>query len=279
MSSSIVLLNRHLAVKESSPFTLVLDSLSQSAYHLIREFINRYSGPVVYLSFETINRPSFATHFLDCGGLPLQQILQFTQENSKSKTLVVVDSLNYIPTDQLTTFISAIALPHLTVVGVFHTNVPQPRQVGYPGVLNLLNYVALTIFEVLPLVNDDEVEMGTGKFRNPINCGLNQQTFRLKLTNRRKSGKSLAYHYTINCSTHEYEEYKPQQESVDNDELLKDLTTFNLTTSSKQRIARDQVDLPFLEAQTELGKMGGAIVYEFEKDDDYDEEDPYEDPF
>lgn len=25
--------------------------------------------------------------------------------------------------------------------------------------------------------------------------------------------------------------------------------------------------------------QGGAIVYEYEKDDDYDEEDPYEDPF
>ena len=34
-----------------------------------------------------------------------------------------------------------------------------------------------------------------------------------------------------------------------------------------------------MQAQESLGSAGGAIVYEFEKDDDYDEEDPYEDPF
>ena len=65
----------------------------------------------------------------------------------------------------------------------------------------------------------------------------------------------------------------------EDESLLKDLTTFNLTTSSKQKLAREQVELPFMQAQESLGAAGGAIVYEFEKDDDYDEEDPYEDPF
>lgn len=72
---------------------------------------------------------------------------------------------------------------------------------------------------------------------------------------------------------------KAKGSTEDDDELLKDLTTFNLGTSSKQRLAKEQVELPFMEAQAELGKVGGAIVYQFEKDDDYDEEDPYEDPF
>ena len=44
-----------------------------------------------------------------------------------------------------------------------------------------------------------------------------------------------------------------------------------------QKAARENVALPFLEAQS--FNAGGAIVYEYEKDDDYDEEDPYEDPF
>ena len=61
--------------------------------------------------------------------------------------------------------------------------------------------------------------------------------------------------------------------------MLEGLTNFNLTTTKKQQIAREQVELPYMEAQESLGASGGAIVYEFEKDDDYDEEDPYEDPF
>ncbi|GMF06039.1 unnamed protein product [[Candida] boidinii] len=65
----------------------------------------------------------------------------------------------------------------------------------------------------------------------------------------------------------------------DNDSLLKNLTTFNLTTTSRQKLAKDQLELPYLQAQKSMGSIAGAIVYEFEKDDDYDEEDPYEDPF
>ena len=100
------------------------------------------------------------------------------------------------------------------------------------------------------------------------------------MTNRRKSGKALVYQYIVDTNTHEYTVFKPlTEETVEDELLLKDLTTFNLTTSTKQKLAREQVELPFMEAQTELGKYGGAIVYEFEKDDDYDEEDPYEDPF
>ncbi len=63
----------------------------------------------------------------------------------------------------------------------------------------------------------------------------------------------------------------------DSDALLKGLTTFQIGLTDRQKQVRDGVDLPFLEAQE--FNTGGAIVYEFEKDDDYDEEDPYEDPF
>jgi elongator complex protein 5 len=63
--------------------------------------------------------------------------------------------------------------------------------------------------------------------------------------------------------------------------LLEGLTTFNLGTTERQKLAKDSTELPFYQAQ-EFGEgaaRGGAIVYEFEKDDDFDEEDPFEDPF
>ena len=103
----------------------------------------------------------------------------------------------------------------------------------------------------------------------PINSNLNSAIFKVILTNRRKSGRSLTYTLIINSLNHEYKIWKDKQESdeilQEDESLLKDLTTFNLTTSSKQKLAREQVELPFMQAQESLGAAGGAIVYEFEK--------------
>ncbi|KAK7680922.1 hypothetical protein QCA50_015972 [Cerrena zonata] len=142
---------------------------------------------------------------------------------------------------------------------------PSPASINYPSSISLLNYVASSIFELEPKKLDDEEAVD-----NKLN----------KLQFRRKSGRSLTYQFIINTENHTYEPFKENTEEVEEDEsLLKDLTTFNLTTNSKQKLAREQVELPFMQAQEALGSAGGAIVYEFEKDDDYDEEDPYEDPF
>ena len=67
----------------------------------------------------------------------------------------------------------------------------------------------------------------------------------------------------------------------DGDELLNNLTTFNLSTTREQRVAKERVELPFIEAQKNIGSIAGSTVYEFDKDDDYDDDDvdnPYEDP-
>ncbi|KAI5965572.1 uncharacterized protein KGF55_000934 [Candida pseudojiufengensis] len=149
--------------------------------------------------------------------------------------------------------------------------------------MSLLTYIASSIFEIVPLVNqDDEILDGNiSKLNFPVNYNLNNEIFKVVLTNRRKSGRSLVYRFKIDSKKHEYEviNEKSSSENAEDEELLKDLTTFNLTTSDKEKLAREQVELPFMQAQEALGSAGGAIVYEFEKDDDYDEEDPYEDPF
>lgn len=284
---ALVLLKRQLALKENALFCLVLDSLRQSAHYLVEEFVHHSSGPVIYLSFESIAQPPYATEYLDCGSESLSTIQNFLKEKASragsAKTLVIVDSLNYIAADHIVSFISGIVLPLTTVVGCYHTNVPQIPVTGYPSAQSLLTYIAQAIFEVDPVkINDEEyVDTELARFHFPTSEKLNLPVFRLALVNRRKSGKSLTYNYIVDTTRHEYEVYKPQEDSVSEEDeaMLKNLTTFNLTTSSKQKLAREQVELPFMEAQTEMGKMGGAIVYEFEKDDDYDEEDPYEDPF
>lgn len=278
---SLVLLNRHLSLKEPLPFTLIVDSLTQTAAPLISEYVYRSTAPVVYLSFETVSAPSYATAFYECGGKLVEDVQAFVASVARGKkALVVVDSLNYVAVENLSGFVSALVLPHHALVGCFHTGAPGPACTTGPAPLTLLHFIAHATFEVEPLLLGDEaenLEHAVAQFRFP--SGLNSTAFKVLLTHKKKSGKSLAYAFTIDLETHLYDIHRPEKDEPDAEDVMEGLTTFNLSMSSKQKLAREQVELPFMEAQTELGKYGGAIVYEFEKDDDYDEEDPYEDPF
>lgn len=286
--ASLVLLLRHLSLKESSPFALILDSLGQSARYLLGEFVHHCSGPVVYLSYETSVQPQYASAFLDCSEASPVVIAKFVESNISSataakKAFIFIDSVNYVLAEEITQLVSAIALPRATVVGCYHTNVPQPFSAGYPSALVVLRYIAQAIYEVSPEkpIDEEEFLRQLKQLQFLPEQGFNAQIFRLRFVIRRKLGKSLTYDYIVDSTTHMYKEYvaAETEEILSEEEMLKDLTTFNLSTNSKQKFAREKVDLPFMEAQSEIGKTGGAIVYEYEKDDDYDEEDPYEDPF
>ncbi|KAI5965986.1 hypothetical protein KGF57_000694, partial [Candida theae] len=283
-----------LSLRENSSFHLILDSLKQSSFHLINEYAHHInqSYKLLYLSYETANRPPCATEFIDCASKETNDVLMSIKSHTKnispsSKLVVVIDSLNYIPNENLTHYIANIVGPNVVLIATYHTNCVEPfvKHTNYPSSLSLLTYIASTIFEVEPLLNSstDNESLGSAVLRLnfPVHAQLNSDTFRLNLTNRRKSGRSIIYKFTIDSKSHAYEVANSNTEAKDEDEeeMLKNLTTFNLATSSKQKLAREQVELPFMQAQETLGSAGGAIVYEFEKDDDYDEEDPYEDPF
>lgn len=285
LQSSTVLLTRLLSLKESSPFLLVLDSLAQSGRFLVDEIGHKGHAKVIYLSYETLNAPSYVTDFIDCTDISTAETIARVQKVAPAATrsLIVVDSLNYIPSQDLTQFVTSMIQPLFTLLGVFHTNAPQPHTAvpNYPSPLSLLSYIASSLFEVEPFSWDETLENKLSQIEIPINASLNSPVFKLTLTNRRKSGRSIKYHFKIDSTKHIYEIHseKADPDDPEDEELLKDLTTFNLTTNSKQKLAREQVELPFMQAQDTLGSSGGAIVYEYEKDDDYDEEDPYEDPF
>ncbi|CAK9441332.1 uncharacterized protein LODBEIA_P52010 [Lodderomyces beijingensis] len=305
--NATVLLSRLLSLKENSSFHLILDSLTQSSYYLVQEYVHHLkSNKVIYLSFETVSRPHYASEFIDCAKkqdshseiiLAVQNITKsqsapaaasLSSSSSASKTLIVVDSLNYIASESLAQFIASIVGSNIVVVATFHTNCVAPFSgfTNYPSSLALVTYIASTIFEVEPLldpsVDVESLERQVARLKFPVNAHLNDEVFKVVLTNRRKSGRSVIYQFIIDSKKHSYELFTDKsavENNEEDEELLKDLTTFNLTTSNKQKLAREQVELPFMQAQEALGSTGGAIVYEYEKDDDYDEEDPYEDPF
>lgn len=280
--NSTVLLQRIFSQRETQHLILVLDTIAQSSAHLLNEFIHHTPEEmrIIFVSFETAKPPKWSSHFIEAGELSTKRVVEAIDStvDTQLRNLVVVDSISSVPNSRLSEFITAISRPNVSILATLHTSLPEldSQHPNYPSTFSLLTFIASTVFEVVPKVLDEDTETQLSLLRVP--GGLNSPLFRLNLTSRRKSGRSLSYSFHINALTHEYTPImERQEEQLDTQQLLKGLTTFNLTTSKRQQEARENVELPYLEAQS--FEAGGAIVYEFEKDDDYDEEDPYEDPF
>ncbi|AAS52252.1 ADR332Wp [Eremothecium gossypii ATCC 10895] len=296
MSSTLhnpcVLLKRIFSLREQSSLLLCVDTVAQSAHYLIREFVHQLKDTplqLLYLSYETANRPSYATQFINCSALSAEEVVAQAKRAlagsgapGESQWLVVVDSMNYVPVDELGRFVGGLAGPGVTVVATYHSSMPrftEPALQHYPDGLELLRFMSVTILEVAPLVpEEDAEELEEQLARFVVPRRLNGPVYALTLTNRRKSGRSLSYRFRIDSTNHSYSLLDGAADrDTEQPAHLEGLTTFNLSTTQKQKQAKEKLELPFLEAQS--FNTGGAIVYEFEKDDDYDEEDPYEDPF
>ena len=300
VASPTVLLNRIFSLREPCPFLLVSDTFVQSATFLTDELVHkaRTSNPelnIVYLSFETVCVPSYVREGRDTFVRLLETDFEtqlgriFSDKETSKHTLVVVDSFNYILHKEIIKFLKLIMKPTHTVYGVYHQDIPPPKSNSDfqgPSSYSYLHFLSSCVFDIKPTNFEEHDSFYHATLENgpsfPVGVQSTQHnTFFTHLTYRRKSGRSLEYNFKINSKSHQYEEIKhiSTESSQDDELLLKDLTTFNLGTTKKQKEQREKVDLPFLEAQKSMGSVGGSIVYEFEKDDDYDEEDPYEDPF
>ncbi|CAR21732.1 Elongator subunit IKI1 [Lachancea thermotolerans CBS 6340] len=286
-----VLLKRVLSLRESSPFILCVDCIERSASSIVEEVSREVgdSATIIYVSYETNNKPRYATHFVEGTGSEarlLDTIKSYLPSKpSPRKHLVIIDTLNLIPNNKLSQFISSMVSPSVVLLGIYHKQQPEVRpssMENYPSSLQLLQFMATSILDCQPITEDAAAEeMLDSKIQKlVIPRGLNSPVFKLVLTNRRKSGRALTYSFQFDSRNHTYNVLQEQAENEnteDDKEVFEGLTTFNLNISNRQKAARENVALPFLEAQS--FNAGGAIVYEYEKDDDYDEEDPYEDPF
>lgn len=298
-----VLLKRILSLTDSVPLLLFTDTIAQGSQNLVQEVVhnvlesqrNRDDNTIIYVGFEDVNKPKYANVFVDVNDVGFTKLPETissylptaqTPVKSGCKNLVIIDSLNHVPRSQLSQFIGSIASPHATIVATFHRDmVDSTLEKGlenYPSAVDLLGFMATTVIDidVLPTNGVDEEDINTELAKFNILRGVNNKSFIVTLTNKRRSGRSLTYDFKVDPVNHQYTliEAKKEENQLETPEMLQDLATFNLSTSEKQKKAKELVDLPFLEAQS-LTTGGTAIVYEYEKDDDYDEEDPYEDPF
>ncbi|KAM0285173.1 hypothetical protein ACHAQH_001602 [Verticillium albo-atrum] len=175
-SHSLLLLQKLLNLRDgSSPLTLALDNLEQSAAPLIREFITRAKigkSKVIFLSFATLKKPRDADIFVKGRGKTLTalrtEILSHYPKPDESagkakikpsqRALVIIDSLNELATaspHDLPGFFSSILSPATSLLAAYHTDVPlllPPSVSEYePHPLTTLTHLATALLRLTAL--------------------------------------------------------------------------------------------------------------------------------
>ncbi|KAI2621637.1 histone acetylation protein 2 [Hypoxylon sp. NC1633] len=136
-SHALLLLQKLLNLRDTaSPLTLVLDTLEQSAKPLIREFLSRAKASkskVLYISFATLRKPANVDVFVRARGKSAEALRSEIASHyppgtagHAHKVLVVIDELNPLAatTTPLALFLSGLITPAVSLVGVYHADVP-----------------------------------------------------------------------------------------------------------------------------------------------------------
>jgi elongator complex protein 5 len=237
-----------------------------------------------------------------------QKLLPLLQ--AAPKTLLIIDSLNPIcasaPTE-LAPFLSSLLSPTTSVVATFHTDVPLPAGDGYtPHPLVLLKYFATTIIAVHSLAHLLKEKEARDRSLQPPVFGLEEGVdgvlvalgsnppdgVVLELEYRRKSGRAVEEWFFLPLRGPAEVRKLPggaeervmlledhpawaRKEMVQVDEEEEKLeSTFELGLTERQRKAREEVVLPYFDAQREGGIGGGGkILFTPDREiDDFDEE-------
>ncbi|KAK0249651.1 hypothetical protein LTS09_015223 [Friedmanniomyces endolithicus] len=289
---NLLLINKLLSQRDAtSPFTLVLDSLEQSARPLISEYMRRAklaNVHVGFVSFETLRKPRDADVFISAWNVTLlawQKQVSDAMKGQQGQTVYHLD----------------IPLP-----------VPLPTQNPYtPAPLTLLKYLATTIFTMHSLHHvlarkaarershvEPAFGLEEGKEGVLLGLGANgREGVVLEMEYRRKSGRGVREWYSLSpplprttrpdgvvagggtvgdgrgdvTLLEDHPLYRsPERKDVAGGEGEEE-GTFELGITEKQRRDREGVVLPYFDAQKGGGE-GGRILYDMGSEDDFDEE-------
>ncbi|KAL6835065.1 Elongator complex protein 5 [Trichoderma camerunense] len=325
-SHSLLLLQRLLNFRDvASPLTLLLDNLEQPARPVISELMTRAKlakTKIIFLSFSTLRKPRDADVLIKATGKDsntvarelLAQYPSFQPSALKDKTaqraVVFIDSLNSLSsaaTQSLAVFLSSIITPVVSIVGVYHTDVPVilPKSFNEyePHPFTLLCHLATAVLTLSNLRQETErqkarnrsvvePEWGLKEHREGILIGLaekgkseDQVGVVISMELRRRSGRAVDEKFILMpssaaaksrvgklCLLTDHPMFKkPEAEQGDGDEQPE--STFNLGLTEKQRKDREGIVLPYFDAQTDIGAgEGGRILYEMGREDDFDDE-------
>ncbi|KAL7823866.1 Elongator complex protein 5 [Trichoderma gracile] len=325
-SHSLLLLQRLLNFRDAaSPLTLLLDNLEQPARPVISELMTRAKlakTKIIFLSFCTVRKPRDADIFIKAAGKDLNAVSRellaqypsFQPANIKDKAaqraVVFIDSLNSLSstaTQSLAVFLSSIITPVVSIVGVYHTDVPVilPKSSNEyePHPFTLLCHLATAILTLSSLRQEIErqkarnrsvvePEWGLKEHREGILIGLAEKSKSeddagvvISMELRRRSGRAVDEKFILLpaaaaksrlgklCLLTDHAMFrKPDAEREDEGEEQPE-STFNLGLTEKQRKDREGIVLPYFDAQTDIGAgEGGRILYEMGREDDFDDE-------
>ncbi|KAK4241262.1 hypothetical protein C8A03DRAFT_12453 [Achaetomium macrosporum] len=185
---SLLLVEKLLNLRDSaSPLNLILDTLEQSAQPLMQEFMRRAKNErakIVFVSFAAIKKPASSDVFIRARGKSLKALAaeivshvapprtrsKDTSTTTVQRSLILIDTLNplasHSPHLLPSFFTSIIPHPSVSLVAVYHTDVPtvplhhhhQQSPISSisiseysPDPLTLLTHIATAIFRVSSL--------------------------------------------------------------------------------------------------------------------------------
>ncbi|POR31204.1 Elongator complex protein 5 [Tolypocladium paradoxum] len=321
-SHSLLLLQKLLNPRDAaSPLTLVLDSLEQTARPLIAEIAKT---KVVFLSFATLKTPRDVEVFVKAAGRDLRTVrnelvahypvFASTQGRDKpaQRAVVIIDSLNSLASTDpgsLAVFLSSIITPAVSIVSVYHTDVPVilPRTFNEyePHPFTMLCHLATAILRLSSLQQEierqkarnralEEPEWGLKEGREGAIIGLRTKSkdedrrgVVIDMELRRRSGRTASEKFILMSpvsprmapgsmsllSDHPVFAAPAADSAGGEAEEEGPESTFNLGLTEKQRRDREGIVLPYFDAQTDIGAgEGGRILYEMGREDDFDDE-------
>ncbi|KAI0848608.1 histone acetylation protein 2 [Daldinia vernicosa] len=237
-SHSLLLLQKLLNLRDSaSPLTLVLDTLEQSAAPVVHEFLSRAKiskSKTIYLSSSLLRKPSCADIFIKAWGKTPDALRAEISSHYSSgsaghlhKILVVIDGLNGIAraagsSSNLSLFLSGLITPAVSLVAVYHADVPLPPNSSSfgseyePHPLTTLCHLATAVLRVASLYQAverrrarnrslQEPEWGLAEGREGVLVGLGSAEKRsaageglvLEMELRRRSGRAVAEKFVL----------------------------------------------------------------------------------
>ncbi|VUC27539.1 unnamed protein product [Clonostachys rosea] len=335
-SHSLLLLQKLLNLRDgASPLTLILDSLEGTAQPLIAEFFSRakvwdrttvdegrgdcFSGiskaKVIFLSFTTLKKPRDVDVFVKAAGKELKNVRAelvshyppFDPSTQKDKpTQHSLNALASSAPHSMATFLSSILTPAVSLVPVYHTDVPvilPPTWNEYePHPFTVLCHLATAILRLSSLQQEIErqkarnrslvePEWGLKEDREGVLIGLKEPSkdadrhgVVIDMDLRRRSGRTVSEKFILVPAPSgagpgkvfllaDHAMFKSPEDSQGGDGEEEPESTFNLGLTEKQRKDREGIVLPYFDAQTDIGAgEGGRILYEMGREDDFDDE-------
>ncbi|KAI9193308.1 Elongator complex protein 5 [Polychytrium aggregatum] len=236
-------------------------------------------------------RPALPSELGDVLALELKQL-------ESPKTTVLFDSFNplldWMPLSLIAATVKNLAFctnDSCRVVLPIHTD-SLPETKTLLSIESILHQHMSTHIKILHLKThlkaisdpfDKSIKRSQLEFQS---VDANALEFIVDLEWRKRSGKAINELSLVRCgeassitiSSADHLKPAPTPDAVQPNQSTKSDPTanlsFNLTLTDEQRQAKDQVVLPYLEAQHESESTGGTIHYDPDEDDDFDEEDP-----